>query len=73
MVRFCNYLKSILCYFQSKKVVVAMGDYLGVKCCICIGGTNVQQNERELSRGSHVVVGTPGRVLDLIRRRVLGW
>ena len=35
------------------------------------GGDSIQKQIRELRRGVDVVVGTPGRVLDLINRKVL--
>jgi ATP-dependent RNA helicase DeaD len=35
------------------------------------GGDSIQKQLRELKRGVDVVVGTPGRVLDLIRRKAL--
>jgi ATP-dependent RNA helicase DeaD len=35
------------------------------------GGANIETQIKALKRGSHAVVGTPGRVLDLIRRKVL--
>lgn len=35
------------------------------------GGQSIDRQIRDVRRGAHVVVGTPGRVLDLIRRRVL--
>ena len=35
------------------------------------GGDSIQRQIRELKRGVDVVVGTPGRVLDLINRKVL--
>jgi len=37
----------------------------------CIGGTSVRDDLRVLSRGVQVVVGTPGRVGDMIRRGAL--
>lgn len=37
----------------------------------CIGGTNVQDDMRKLDMGTHIVVGTPGRVYDMISRKVL--
>lgn len=37
----------------------------------CIGGTSLRQNIDELSRGVHVVIGTPGRVLDMLQREML--
>ena len=35
------------------------------------GGANIENQIKSLKAGSHMVVGTPGRVLDLIRRKVL--
>lgn len=35
------------------------------------GGQDARSQIRQLERGVHVVVGTPGRVMDLIRRRSL--
>lgn len=37
----------------------------------CIGGTNVNEDMRKLDIGTHIVVGTPGRVYDMISRKVL--
>jgi len=56
---------------QIQKVVIALGEYLGVKCHACIGGTNVRDDQRKLEGGIHVVVGTPGRVHDMINRNAL--
>lgn len=56
---------------QIQKVVLALGDYLGVKCHSCIGGTKVRDDISKLQSGVHVVVGTPGRVYDMICRSVL--
>lgn len=56
---------------QIQKVVVAIGDFLNLECHACIGGTNVRDDMKALGDGPHVVVGTPGRVQDMIQRRVL--
>jgi translation initiation factor 4A len=53
---------------QIYKVVLALGDYLDVKCHACIGGTKVHDDILRLKEGQHVIVGTPGRVFDLISR-----
>jgi len=42
-----------------------------VKCHACVGGTSVRDDTRILQAGVHVVVGTPGRVYDMLRRRAL--
>jgi len=56
---------------QIHKVVLALGDYLKVKAHICIGGTSVRDDIEALRDGPHVVVGTPGRVYDMISKRHL--
>ena len=54
---------------QIQNVLVALGDYMNVNCHACIGGTNVREDMAKLSEGAQVVVGTPGRVYDMINRR----
>ena len=44
---------------------------MNVECHACIGGTNVREDIQKLQEGVHVVVGTPGRVYDMINRRAL--
>ncbi|KAK6631953.1 Eukaryotic initiation factor 4A-II [Polyplax serrata] len=56
---------------QIQKVVIALGDFMNAMCHACIGGTNVREDIRKLEHGVHVVVGTPGRVYDMISRRCL--
>jgi len=56
---------------QIQKVVLALGDYLNVRCHACIGGTRVKDDITKLQSGVHIVVGTPGRVYDMLCRRVL--
>ena len=34
-----------------------------------IGGTNINRDIMNLRRASHIVIGTPGRILDLVNRR----
>jgi ATP-dependent RNA helicase DeaD len=41
---------------------------LGVRLTVVTGGTNIGGDFRELARGPHVLVGTPGRLLDHVRR-----
>jgi len=56
---------------QIQKVVMSLGDYMGAQCHACIGGTSVREDMRKLDAGQHIVVGTPGRVYDMISRKVL--
>ena len=56
---------------QIQKVVLALGDYMGVTCHACIGGTNVRDDIKRLETGVQIVVGTPGRVYDMLNRSAL--
>jgi len=56
---------------QIQGVVTALGQYMKLKCHACIGGTKVRKDVRELEKGVHVVVGTPGRVLAMIKQKAL--
>ena len=56
---------------QIQKVVIALGDYMDLQVHACVGGTAVRDDIRTLQAGVHVVVGTPGRVYDMINRRAL--
>ncbi|CUS10162.1 unnamed protein product [Tuber aestivum] len=56
---------------QIQKVIIAIGDFMNIECHACIGGTVVSQDIRILEAGVHIVVGTPGRVFDMIKRDAL--
>jgi len=56
---------------QTMKVIEAMGDYMKARVHACVGGTAVRDDIRTLQEGVHIVVGTPGRVFDMINRRSL--
>lgn len=56
---------------QIQKVVIAIGDFMNVNCHACIGGTLVRDDVSVLQEGVHIIVGTPGRVHDMIQRRAL--
>ncbi|GGH00063.1 DEAD/DEAH box helicase [Polaribacter pacificus] len=43
----------------------------GVKVTTVYGGANIDEQIRSLKKGSQIVVGTPGRTVDLIKRRAL--
>ena len=37
----------------------------------CTGGTNIAEDKRKLKEGVHIVVGTPGRVADMMKKEFL--
>lgn len=40
----------------------------GAKTASCVGGMDMRDERRALSQGAHIVVGTPGRLCDHIKR-----
>lgn len=45
---------------------------MGATCHACIGGTNLRSEIQKLqAEAPHIVVGTPGRVYDMLNRRHL--
>lgn len=44
---------------------------LQIYSTLCIGGQNIHRQKSELRRGPQFVIGTPGRLKDLIRERAL--
>lgn len=58
-VQIGNNIKEFAKYIPQMKVVTVYG------------GANIDQQIKSLKRGAHIVVGTPGRTVDLINRRAL--
>ncbi|GME90664.1 unnamed protein product [[Candida] boidinii] len=56
---------------QIQSVIKALGDYMNVQCHACVGGKSVGEDTKALTKGQNIVSGTPGRVLDVIKRRNL--
>jgi len=48
-----------------------IGEFMKLKVHAFIGGTSVKADIKNLSDGVHIVVGTPGRVLDMINKKIL--
>lgn len=44
---------------------------LGIKTSLCIGGMSIQKQRNELKQDVNFVIGTPGRLKDLIQSRFL--
>jgi len=56
---------------QIQKVINGIGAYCKIKTMALIGGTDVRTDIYSLKEGVHVIVGTPGRIYDMINREVL--
>ena len=47
------------------------GQFAGLKVATVSGGTSINMNRRDVSRGVDVLVATPGRLIDLVEQRAL--
>lgn len=45
--------------------------HAGARVVSCVGGMDPRREQRELAEGAHIVVGTPGRLCDHLRRNRL--
>src|SRR4030042_866015 len=56
---------------QVAQEVYKIGKYKKISVLPVYGGTSIERQIKSLQRGINVVVGTPGRVIDLINRKIL--
>lgn len=56
---------------QIKNVIESMSQYINITLNLSVGGTPLRTNMDELRRRPHVVIGTPGRVLDMLNKSVI--
>lgn len=56
---------------QIYNVYTYIGEFLKIKVLNLIGGTQVRDSKNALENGVHVVVGSPGRVLDMLKKNHL--
>ena len=54
---------------QTSIVYQFLGEYLNIKITLLIGGLKVGGDINKLKENPQIIVGSPGRVLDLIRRK----
>ncbi len=55
---------------QTSAIVKDMGKYMGVQCMATTGGTSLKDDIMRLYNVVHILVATPGRVLDLADKNV---
>ncbi|MBC7512640.1 DEAD/DEAH box helicase [Candidatus Saccharibacteria bacterium] len=46
-------------------------EHMQIFSTVVVGGTNIDRQIRDLKRGPHIIIGTPGRLKDLLQRRAL--
>jgi translation initiation factor 4A len=48
-----------------------IGEFIGVKSHACIGGLPIINDFEILKQGVHIMIGTPGRIMDLLSRNII--
>ena len=56
---------------QVEEEFTSMTKGLGMQSAVFIGGTNINRDIQNLRKPNNVIIGTPGRLLDLSSRKVL--
>ena len=56
---------------QIESVIKNLSQYMNISINLSVGGTTVRNNIDELLKNPHIVIGTPGRVLDMINKKAL--
>lgn len=62
-----------LCIQISKDLISYSKLINGLKIIPVYGGASIENQIKSIKKGSHVIVGTPGRTKDLIKRKVLNF
>lgn len=58
---------------QISKVAARLGKALGIRSLAIYGGQDIERQKQKLGREPHVIIGTPGRILDHMRRRTISF
>jgi ATP-dependent RNA helicase DeaD len=53
---------------QVQRELAWLYQYADTRVVSCVGGMDPRREQRELAEGAHIVVGTPGRLCDHLRR-----
>ncbi len=56
---------------QIKEEFISLSKGMGLYAACFIGGTNLGRDIDQLKRRNHIIIGTPGRLLDLSQRKAL--
>ena len=58
---------------QVKKEIKNITAHMNIRSTAVYGGAPVVDQIKKIRRGSHIIVGTPGRTIDLIKRKVISF
>ena len=53
---------------QNYNVITSLSNYMNINVLSVVGGTSVRKCQEDINKLPHVIVGTPGRILDMINK-----
>ncbi len=56
---------------QVEEMLLAIGKHLGLRTAVIIGGASMEPQVRAIRAKPHIVVGTPGRIIDHLEQHTL--
>jgi translation initiation factor 4A len=56
---------------QIRTVASALGEHAGITAYAATGGQPLREDIRAIEKGAQIIIGTPGRIYDLMTRKVL--
>ena len=68
ILSYANILTSVILHrelaFQISEQFEALGSTIGVKCAVIVGGMDMMSQSIALSKKPHIIICTPGRLVD---------
>lgn len=55
---------------QTSSIIKELGKHMNIECMVSTGGTSIRDDILRLYKTVHILVGTPGRILDLASKQV---
>jgi translation initiation factor 4A len=56
---------------QIYNIFIEFSKYTNIKVSLLIGGGSISDDINNIRNGIHIVIGTPGRILDVIKREII--
>jgi len=56
---------------QTSQICIELSKHMGCQCMVTTGGTNLKDDIMRLTDPVHVIIATPGRILDLMNKNLV--
>ena len=53
--------------------ILSSNKYPKLKSALCIGGLDMRESVKQISRGVHMIVATPGRLIDMLNKQIINF